>query len=87
MKYTQLIAGLVLVAGMLFTTGVTAEEVTKFTVEQYQAAIEQFGVSAEEAKAAAERAAAAQNAIETPLIESDDILAKLPSDFLEGSAY
>lgn len=88
MKFMQFIAGSVLATGMLFTTAVTAEEeVTRFTVEQYQIAIEQFGVSPEEAKAAAERAVEAQNAIEIPSTENDDILAKLPSDFLESSAY
>ena len=87
MKYKQLIAGSVLATIMLFTTAVSAEDADKFTVEQFQAAIEQFGVSAEEAKAAAERAVVAQNTIEVPLAENDDILAKLPSDFLEGSAY
>ncbi|HID82340.1 MAG TPA: hypothetical protein EYH06_06370 [Chromatiales bacterium] len=87
MKFMQFIAGSILATGMLFTTAVMAEEVTRFTVEQYQIAIEQFGVSPEEAKAAAERAVAAQKAAETESVESDDILAKLPSDFLEGSAY
>lgn len=87
MNYVHFIAGTVLATGMLFTATVSAEEVTRFTVEQYQAAIEQFGVSAEEAKAAAERAVEAQTRAAQMNENSDDVFAKLVADFRKDPTF
>ncbi len=85
MKTGKLLKGLVLMVELVLPISVVAEDTPDVTVKEYQAAIEKFGVSSAEARAIAERAVATKSE-DAGTSSKDDILVKLPPDFLEESA-
>jgi len=82
---SRVIFSLTLAGLLALSTAVVADETKELTQVDYQAAIEKFGVDEATAKVAAEKAFIATKSDQ--VAEKNDIMVRLPADFLEGAPY